>query len=161
MASQILVALRRSDRVEEMVAYVEKVAQPGGRVVFLVPYPVDLWLYIGDHWVEVESAREAILAGRRLGSRYSWHVQKALAEQKIAPAQEVLARKGVEVAVDLYTGSLKRVLKDYEASGEIYLVIIRALGGRLLANLLQRIAFPFSLSRLPSSLVLLLNANNP
>lgn len=161
MASHILVALRRHDRVEEVLPYLEKVAQPGGRVVFLVRYPVHLWLYIGDHWVEAESPRKAMLAARHLASQYSWPVQQALAEQKIMPAQMILARKGVKVAVDLYTGSLKRVLKDYAASGEIYLVMLRVMGERWLASLLRRIMFPFSLSRSPSSLVLLLNAKNP
>jgi hypothetical protein len=33
--------VKRNDRVEELFPCVEKVAQPGVRVVFLVPYPVN------------------------------------------------------------------------------------------------------------------------
>ena len=39
MAKQILVPLTKGDRVEEIISYVEKVAQPGMKVVFLLRYP--------------------------------------------------------------------------------------------------------------------------
>jgi hypothetical protein len=38
MSKKILVPLRQNDRTEEMVPYVEKVARPGMKVVFLVHY---------------------------------------------------------------------------------------------------------------------------
>jgi hypothetical protein len=34
MAEQILVTLKRHDRIEEIIPYLEKVAQPGTTVVF-------------------------------------------------------------------------------------------------------------------------------
>jgi len=40
-AEQMLVLVKRNDRVEELIPYAPKVAQPGVRVVFLVPYPVN------------------------------------------------------------------------------------------------------------------------
>jgi hypothetical protein len=39
MAEKILVPLKRHDRVEEMIPYIEKVTQPGTSVVFLVHHP--------------------------------------------------------------------------------------------------------------------------
>jgi hypothetical protein len=38
MPSQILVPLKRSDRVEQFLPYIDQVAQPGIQIVFLVPY---------------------------------------------------------------------------------------------------------------------------
>jgi len=50
MAEQVLVPLKRNDRVEEIISYVEKVNQPGMEVVFLVRYPADRLMidYRGD-----------------------------------------------------------------------------------------------------------------
>jgi hypothetical protein len=50
MAEQILVPLKRNDRVEVIIPYLEKVTQPGMRVVFLAHYPVDRLMinYRGD-----------------------------------------------------------------------------------------------------------------
>ena len=37
MAEQVLVPLKRNDRVEEIIPYVEKVTRPGMEVGFLLP----------------------------------------------------------------------------------------------------------------------------
>ena len=41
MNKKILVPLGQYDRSEEMIPYIENVARPGMKVVFLVRYPVD------------------------------------------------------------------------------------------------------------------------
>ena len=38
MARQILVALKSEDRLSQMIPYIEKIAQPGMRVVFLIRF---------------------------------------------------------------------------------------------------------------------------
>src|SRR5215475_8304661 len=50
MAAQILVALERDDRVEEIIPYIEQITQPGIEVVFLTPYHIDRSMvgYRGD-----------------------------------------------------------------------------------------------------------------
>ncbi len=158
MAGQILVPLKRHDRIEEIVPYLEKVANVGMRVVFLIPYPVDPWFHLRDHWVTTESAREAMLAGRRIMERYSWEVQRGLAEQKVFPAQKALHRKGVEVAVEVCTGSLRRVLRDYAANRDVHLIMVRAGSGHPLMRFLRRmILAPWSFKRSSSPAVLLLH----
>ena len=47
MAAKILVPLKKHDRVEEIVPYIEKVAEPGASVVFLVHHPVN-----GFKWLQ-------------------------------------------------------------------------------------------------------------
>jgi len=42
MAENILVTLKRGDRVGEIVPYIEEVAKPGTKVVFLMRYPVTI-----------------------------------------------------------------------------------------------------------------------
>jgi len=137
MPGKILVLLR-NERVEEMVSYLHKIAQPGMKVVFLIPYPVEPWLWLRDHWVETESSREALLAGRKIMERYSWERQQALAEQKILPAREALVNRGVEVSVDLFTGGLRNVLRDYKPDGEVQWIMVGEGNGIRVKALLQR-----------------------
>lgn len=151
MAKQILFPLKRDDRIEDLIPFLEELAKPGMRVVFLVPYPVESWLYLKDHWVTTESPREATLAGRKIMDRYSWEVQKGLAEQKVAPAREVLQKVGMEVGVDLYTGSLRKVIEDCTANGDAPLIMMRAGSGHPLMRLLSRTILPFGLFKRPSS----------
>ena len=40
MATKILVPLKKHDRLEEIVPYIEELAEPGVSVVFLVRHPV-------------------------------------------------------------------------------------------------------------------------
>ena len=41
MAARILVPLKRHERIEQIVPCIEKVAEPGASVVFLVHHPVN------------------------------------------------------------------------------------------------------------------------
>jgi len=41
MSKKILVPLKKHDRIEEIVPYLEEVTQPGTNVVFLIHYPVN------------------------------------------------------------------------------------------------------------------------
>ncbi len=158
MSGQILVPLKRHDRIEGIIPYLEEVAKPGMKVVFLIPYPVESWLYLKDHWVTTESAREAMLAGRKLMEKYSWEVQKGLAEQKVSLAREALNRMGVKVGVDVYTGSLRRVVADYAANRDVHLIVVRAGSDHPLIRLLRRtILAPWSFKRPGSPAVLFLH----
>ena len=123
MAGQILVPFNSYLRVEDMVSVIEAAAKPGMRVVFLVRYPVDPWVWFRDHWVTTESSRDAMLAGRKITERYSQEGQRALAEEMVAPWRYVLQKMGVTVAVEVYTGSLASVVETYRRADETSLVM--------------------------------------
>lgn len=161
MTGQILVALRRHDRIEELLPYLEEFAKPGMRVVFLIHYPVESWLWFQDYWVTTESPREAMLAGRKILDRYSWEVQKGLAEQRVSPARKALHKREVEMTVDLYTGSLRRAIGDYAANGNIQWIMTRVGNGHPIIRLLRRISILFGILKWPSfSPVLLLHPDH-
>ncbi|MGH7774099.1 MAG: universal stress protein [Candidatus Binatia bacterium] len=151
MSGQILVPLKRHDRIEEMIPYLEKVAQPGMRVAFLIPYPIEAWLWLQDHWVTTESTRKAASAGRKIMNRYSWEMQKGLAEQEVSLACDALHRQGVQVAVDVYTGSLRRVIEDYAANGDVDLIMLQAGNRNRVTRLIQRTLSLFGLFKRPCS----------
>jgi hypothetical protein len=123
MAGQILVPFNSHLRVEDIISAIEEAVKPGMRVVFLVRYPVDPWEWFRDHWVTTASARDAILAGRKIMEKYSWDGQMALAEEMVAPWRHVLQKTGVTVAVDVYTGSLSSVVENYSRGDGIALVM--------------------------------------
>jgi hypothetical protein len=123
MAGQILVPFNSHLRVKDIVSVIEEAAKPEMRVVFLVRYPVDPWVWFRDHWVTTESSRDAMLAGRKVIEKYSWDGQMALAEEMVAPWRYVLQKIGVTVAVDVYTGSLSSVVENYRREDGIPLVM--------------------------------------
>ncbi|MBI4528228.1 MAG: hypothetical protein HY695_30920 [Deltaproteobacteria bacterium] len=122
MARQILVALKPQQRLDEIMPYIEEIVRPGEKVIFLMRYPVKPWLWLQDHWVTTESITQAMLAGKIMMERYSWEMQKTLAEERIAPARRVLRSKGVDVAPEIYTSSLKTVVETYTRTGEVLLL---------------------------------------
>src|SRR5437870_6043718 len=126
VAKQIVVPLTRHDRIEEIIPYLEEIAKPGMRVVFLVPYGVELWAYLRDHWITMESST---LAGKKIKE------QKGSAEHGILAARDAFRSMGVEITVEVYTGSLKRVVNSYTANGDMHLTIVRTTGAARLMRL--------------------------
>jgi hypothetical protein len=100
MAAQILVSLS-SHRIEEFMPYVSGVAKAGTKVVFLVPYPIDRWTWLRDHWVTTECSRKAMLAGRQIIESYSAERQRELAEEVLGPWPQVLRNMGVAVSISV------------------------------------------------------------
>lgn len=156
MTRVILVSFKRHNRVEEFIPYLEEVAQPGMRVIFLIPYPVESSISLRDYWVTTESAKQAMLAGKKIMEAHCWELQKRLAEQKLSPAREILARKGVEVAVDICTGSLRKVVKDYTAKGDVHLIMMQAENALWIRRLLWRMSPIFGHFKQPGSSPVLL-----
>jgi hypothetical protein len=138
MNKQILVVLRRRDTADQMMPYLEQVAKPGMRVVFMLPYPVESWPYLKDHWIEADTARAALSASEKVLERYSWDAQKRIAEQKIAHLRAIFQKRDVDVGVDLYAGSLKRIVREHELDETIHLIVARPEGRGWARGLLAR-----------------------
>lgn len=150
MIGEILVPLKRNDRLEQIIPHLENMVKPGMKVVFLIPYPVEPSLWLKDHWVTTESPREAMLAGKKIMERYSRESQKSLAEQRVFPADEALRRKGAEVAADVYTGSLRKAIRSYMLNGDVQLIMIRARSALRLIKFLGGMMPLFGFLRRPS-----------
>jgi hypothetical protein len=108
MNKKILVPLGQYDRGEEMIPYIEKVVRPGMKVVFLVRYLMD---GIGSR--KEEYGMRAALEAKNLVNYYSWAGNLERARRRVSAACEVLGPKGIEVAVDVYTGSLKKAVRSH------------------------------------------------
>lgn len=144
MAEQILVPLKRNDRVGEIIPYVEQVTQPGMQVVFLVPNPMDrLTNWWRDRRISIEAERRTRLA-EGLPSmypwenrtcvpeerffpvcEYPWENQRRLCQERLSPVCEPLRKKGCEVSVALYRGSLRKALRSYALNKDVCLIMVR------------------------------------
>ena len=100
MSKKILVPLAQNDRAEEIIPYIEKVARPGMKVVFMMPYPVE-----GFRWPREEFGNKAVQEAKMLASYYSWETNVQEAKERILPASKALASSGIEVAADVMPGA--------------------------------------------------------
>ena len=139
MAEELLVPLKKFARVHEMIPYVEKISQPGIKVVFLLPFTalhLNYWRDRRISWeAEMHTRLAAGLAPRGLWQRetlethlptceYSWESEKRRYEEKLFPLCEGLRRIGSQVAVNLYNrGDLRNVLRNYCVSGDQQVII--------------------------------------
>ena len=145
MKKLILVPLKRNDRVEDLMPYVEEVARPGMKAVFMVPYPVD-----GFRWSHEEIGRKAIEEGKRLASYYDWDTNLQKARVRFSPAMEALSAKGIETAVDIYAGNMRSALQDYAVKGDVHLIVTRGTVGNWVERLLDAAASVFRSLKRPS-----------
>ncbi len=167
MAEKILVTLKRGDRAEEVAPYIEEVAKPGTKVVFLVHYPVtSLWGFIGlaqDHVAAIEYGddEQAILAMRALEQAYTREEESRLAWQKILAVCEGLRKKGVEIDVDFYKDSLKKAIERHDRNGGVQLIMTRPGIGLRITNFLKETAGLFGSRKRPSFSPVLLSHPTP
>ena len=153
MNKKILVPLGQYDQSEEMIPYIEKVARPGMKVVFLVRYPVDGFILAKE-----EYGMRAALEAKKLVNYFSWEGNLEKAKQRVAPACEALLAKGIETAVDVYAGSLKKAVRSNTLNGDVHLIMTRAGVGDWIARLLDGTSSVFKWFPRPSfSPVMLIN----
>jgi hypothetical protein len=132
MNNKILVPLKKHDRVAEIVPFIEKVAQPGTSVMFLVRRPVN-----GLKWLQAYSAVsqcgvDNALVVARMAQSHSTRTRAQLAKQQVFNTCAALQRMGVKVGVEVYAGSLRDTLLSYGIGGD-NLVVMRP-------GMLERIA---------------------
>jgi hypothetical protein len=145
MDKKILVPLGQYDRSEEMIPYVEKVARPGMKVVFLMRYPVD-----GIRWQKEEYGMRAALEAKELVHYYSWEANLEKAQAQVTPVCEDLRAKGIEAGVDVYAGSLKHAVRAHALNGDVHLIITRTAVDNWVGKLLDSAISMFRSLKRPS-----------
>ncbi len=159
MAAQILVPLGTTNRTDAMIPYIEKVTQPGASVVFLIHHPVNNLKWLQAYCGTMECGLEKTLAMTRMFESYSMKMREKLARQKVFNTCEALHRLGVKVAVEIYTGSLRKTLSTSVFGKDVDLIVMRPAVGRRIMNFLQGIASVRDLiRRTASSPMLVLNS---
>jgi hypothetical protein len=161
MAHQILVALQSEDRLSQMIPYIEKIAQPGMEVVFLIRFslqpgfkgpqhdPMEL-MSPGEHSACLGATlKKPRLVEENTGGAQLMENQGLAAEHKVFLALEALLKRGVEITVDLYKGSLGRAVKNYTRKGDVHLIMMRARRA-LMTDLCYKVLSVFGLAKHPT-----------
>jgi hypothetical protein len=104
-----------------MIPYIENVARPAMKVVFLTRYPMD-----GFIWGKEKYGMRAALEAEKLAKYYSWEGNVEKAKQQVTPACEALRAKGIEADIDVYAGSLKKAVRSHTLNGDVHLIMTRA-----------------------------------
>jgi hypothetical protein len=138
VTGQILVPLRRNDKIEDVVPYLEQIARPGSRVILLIHYSVE-----GLDWLQSKSATSVIK-------------EQKLVDKNTFLALEPLRERDVTVALDIYAGPLSKVVKQYTRRGDIDLVMIAAGGSSWIGRLFQNCLLFFNFSFISKSSSVLL-----
>ena len=135
MKGVILVPLGRSDPVEHLLPYLEDVARPGMKVVFLVNLG---WRGFGQLAGQILAiptgihsaclpegiCKESLLANRRLS------IEREVNDDCLA-----LAARGVTIEVHGCAGRLGRVVQDYLQKEDVHLVMMPRGGSRVIVYL--------------------------
>jgi hypothetical protein len=127
--------------MEDVIPYLEQIAGPGSRVIFLVHYSVESF-----DWFQSKSMPFVIKE------------QKLVTKNNTFLALEPLRERDVAVTLDIYAGPLRKVIKQYTRTGDIDLVMIGARGKSWIARLFQTclLFLDFSCLSKSSSVLLLL-----
>jgi hypothetical protein len=155
MAGQILVALKSQDRLSRMIPYIEGVAKPGMQIVLLVPFgPAAVFNASRDNFLPL-TVEEAKFFGSLQEARFINRAQpiaeqKRLAEHRVFLALEGLLKRGIDVKLEVYTGSLRRALKNYMLKGDVHLVMKRAGRALMMMQFFRRALPNFVLLKQPS-----------
>ena len=137
MNNRILVPLKKHDRLEEIVPYIEKVAQPGASVVFLIRHPVSGLKWLQAYCGIAQCGLEKNLAVRRMIESYSVKTRRQLLERRVFQTCGALHDMAMNIAVDVYTDSLRKALRSYANRGDAPLVIMQPGMGQRLVSFLQ------------------------
>jgi hypothetical protein len=155
--NKILVPLRKHDRIEEIVPYLEKVAEPGASVVFLVHHPATGFKWLQAYCGIAQCGLEKTLAVKRMIESYSLKTRMQLAQRRVFQTCEALHDMRLTIAVDVYTGSLRATLKRYATHGDPKLLVLRCgIGQRIMSVLHGAVSVRSVFSRSFSSSTLLL-----
>ena len=159
MNNKILVPLKKHDRLEEIVSYIEKVAKPGASVVFLVRHPVRGMKWLQAYCGIAQCGLEKSLAVRRMIESYSLKMRRQLAERRVFQTCGALHDMALNIAVDVYTDSLKKVLRSYASRDDAPLVIMQpGIGQRIVSFLHGAISLRRLLARPFAPSVMLFHA---
>ena len=124
MRCQILVPIKGRDHIEEFLPYLEDMARPDTKIVFLVHLDVDRFSELTGQLLTIQSAKPGDFASPFAALHDRDAPQSNLA-QRLEHARRELRDHGVQIEVKFYSGRLRPLLRQYNESEATSLVIMR------------------------------------
>lgn len=160
MENQILVPLRTPHQIQQVLPYVDEIARPGTRVLFLVPSELKPIHVLTEQLLLIQTGINYSLSPGN--DQHAIAQQRAsLAKAKVFSACEPLAKKGIEIDMTIYKGSLRRTLREHLRRESVQLVImspVRRNWALSLLHVMRPLSRFFALPSCPPVLVLHLGA---
>jgi hypothetical protein len=104
----------------------------------------------GEHSACLGAAlKKPQLTEENTGGTHLMENQRLAAEHKVFLALEALLKRRVELTVDLYKGSLGRVVKNYTRKGDVHLIMMRA-RRTLMTEFCHKVLSVFGLAKHPT-----------
>ena len=150
MANKILVPLKKGDRVGDLVPYLKEVSQPGMSVVFLIRRPVNDFRWLQAYYGVMEGIDNAVELWKMVEG-YSVETSRQLAQERVFPACKHLHELGVKIAVEVYNGGLKKVLRCHIRNGDVELVVVKPWVGLRITSFLKESVCLWGALRQPPS----------
>jgi hypothetical protein len=125
MAGDILVPMRRSDQIDDFLPYLEQVAQPGMKVVFLLRSDVDGFKNLADQLLAIHTGIRPDFLPAASSKEDVTEERRFSAERQLLPVCDALKKRGVDIRVNVYAGSLRRVVREYMQEKPVRLVMMR------------------------------------
>jgi hypothetical protein len=140
MQAQILVPIKRHERVEELVPYLELLAPAGSTVVFLIPIAANLFPWWSEALIAPASELKSAMTLSVLAAKASRERQLQAAMEQIAAARRALERKGVVVQIDCFLGGMEKELARLSETAT-HTLVLQSKSHRLLIKSLGCFSF--------------------
>jgi hypothetical protein len=132
-----------------MVPYIDEIAQPGMKVVFLIGFCPEMASKTPRHSlglrfledVRLEEEDKTELGSGNVCATQSMEEQRLAVEHKVFLALEAWIKRGIEITVDVYMSSLKKAIKSYTSKGDVNLIVMRARRKRMMMDFIYK-TFP-------------------
>lgn len=124
MRCQILVPIKGCDHIEEFLPYLEDMARPDTKIVFLVHLDVDRFSELTSQLLTIQSAKPGDFPSASVAPHGRGEAQSNLT-QRLEHTSRELRDHGVQIEVKFYSGRLRPLLRQYSEIEESKLVIMR------------------------------------
>ena len=112
MAGQIIVPLSGSDQIEDILPYLERVAQPGVKIVFLVHVSLRRFEKFTAQLLAIHTGLLFNSSNGLDDEEFVRHRIRSVEEQIFSRCSS-LREKGIEMIVSVFAGSFRKVIHAY------------------------------------------------
>ena len=160
VTEQILVPLRRHDRVEEFLPYVEDIAKPGMTLVFLVYLGRSGFKELTDQLLAVHTGIQPELLPATIAEGEVLENRRRSAEAQISAACRALRNRSAKIEVNVYAGRLQRIIEAYLQKQDVQFIIMRPAASRVMRYLRNCVSMSRFIKLSPVPPVLLVHPSN-
>jgi hypothetical protein len=121
MKRHVLVVLRDGDDLEDVLPYVEEIAEPGLSITFLVEHHSRA---LEDVVKQLLTSGDEQLSPNRSDSE-SQPVVTYHHQQRVTASRQKLRKQRVDIVVKVYTGNLKRILREFMEKQCVQTIVMR------------------------------------